>query len=63
MQPYGREESFGIFQVHARAWEHVAVELGLDYKNNVRDNIAMARYIYEQHGFAPWTCYKQLAAR
>ena len=63
MQPYGREESFGIFQIHARAWDGVAKELGLDYINNVRDNIKMARYIYDQVGWGAWTCSKQLAVR
>jgi len=63
MQPYGRELSWGVFQIHDPAWKHVAEKMGLDYRNSVQDNIAMARYIYEQHGFAPWTCYKQLAKR
>ena len=63
IQPYGREESFGVFQVHARAWEEDAKQLGLDYKNDVRDNIAMARYVYEQSGWGAWTCARQLALR
>ena len=63
MQPYGREESFGVFQIHARAWHHVAEDLGLDYINNVRDNIKMARYVYEESGWGAWTCYNQLALR
>lgn len=57
-QPYGREESFGIFQIHAKAWEEVAQNLGLkDYKTNVEQNIEMARHVYEQSGWDAWTCY------
>lgn len=57
---YGREESFGIFQIHARDHNETAVRLGLTkYKSEVRDNLAMARYIYvDAKGFTPWTCYK-----
>ena len=62
IQPYGREESFGIFQIHARAWDKVAQSMGLDYKNNVRDNIEMAKYIYQQSGWKAWTCYNDHVA-
>jgi len=57
---YGREESFGYFQVHARAWEKTAIRLGLeDYKTNPRQNLEMARYIYDSAGkrWNPWMCY------
>lgn len=61
MQPYGRERSFGIFQIHEPDWHQVAIELGLpNYQTDVEENIAMARHIYDQHGWQPWTCYKQL---
>lgn len=63
IQPYGREESFGIFQIHARAWDGVARELELDYKNSVPENIKMARYVYEQSGWGAWTCFNHLAMR
>ncbi len=59
IQPYGREESFGIFQIHARAWHDVAVTLGYEnYQTDIKDNLAMARHIYEVSGnsFKPWTC-------
>lgn len=56
---YGREESFGIFQIHARAWHEKAVTLGYEnYQTDIRDNLNMARWIYEQHGWRPWTCLK-----
>lgn len=59
VQPYGREESFGIFQIHARDHEQTAKRLGLeDYKTDIQENIQMARYLYEQRGnFTDWSCY------
>ena len=58
IQPYGREESFGIFQIHARAWDGEAQRLGLgDYRTDVEQNIQMARHVYEQSGWRAWTCY------
>lgn len=62
IQPYGREESYGIFQIHARAWEATAQQLGYgDYKTNVESNILMARYIYEVSGWGAWTCNRHIA--
>ena len=62
---YGREQSFGIFQIHARDHHKTAVRLELgDYKTDPADNIAMARHIYDNriaHGgypFQDWSCYK-----
>ena len=64
MQPYGREQSFGVFQIHAKAWEGTAVSIGLpDYKDDVEQNIQMARYVYEVSGWSAWTCNKMLAMR
>jgi hypothetical protein len=57
---YGREESFGLFQIHAKAWDEKAKQLGYeDYKTSPRDNIDMARYIYEQSGkkWSAWSCF------
>jgi len=59
-QPYGREMSFGIFQVHSPDWEKVAVKLGYaDYKTNPVSNVKLARHIYEQGGWQPWSCFSQ----
>jgi Transglycosylase SLT domain len=62
---YGREQSFGIFQIHARDHQSTAVRLGLEsYRTDPGDNIAMARHIYDNrlaHGgyaFQDWSCYK-----
>jgi len=61
MQPYGRERSFGIFQIHEPAWHHKALELGLPfYQEDIEQNIKMARYIYEQHGWSPWSCLRMI---
>lgn len=55
---YGREQSFGIFQIHAKDWEQTAIKLGLpDYKTNVEQNLKMARHVYEVQGWDAWTCY------
>jgi len=62
IQPYGREESFGLFQIHARVWHQTALDIGLpDYKTDPEQNAAMARHIYEAAGnsFQPWTCYSK----
>lgn len=61
MQPYGREESFGIFQIHARAWHDQAVTLGFEkYQTDIKHNLQMARYIYDNHGWYPWSCLKMV---
>lgn len=57
---YGRELSFGIFQIHKPVWHKVALNLGYDnYQTDVIDNLKMARYIYDQKGqrWTDWTCY------
>lgn len=57
---YGREQSYGLFQIHAPDWDNDAKRLHLDdYRTDVIENIKMARYIYEQAGkrFTPWSCY------
>ena len=59
---YGREESFGLFQIHSRVHHETALRLGLpDYKTDPEQNAKMARYIYESagHSFQPWTCYSK----
>ena len=56
---YGREQSFGIFQIHARDWDARAKNLGFEnYRTDVEDNVKMARYLYKSRGnFKDWTCY------
>jgi hypothetical protein len=57
---YGREESFGIFQIHAKDHDNTAKRLGLEnYRASVEDNVAMARFLYDNRGnFNDWSCYK-----
>lgn len=62
---YGREQSFGVFQVHARDHQKTAERLGLEnYKTDPGDNIALARHIYDNrianggYPFQDWSCYK-----
>ena len=55
-----REQSHGIFQIHSPSWHKKAVELGYEnYKTDPADNIAMARYIYDNAGkrWRDWSCY------
>lgn len=57
---YGRERSFGIFQIHEPDWSVKADKLELyDWRTSPEDNIKMARYIYDSAGkrFTPWSCY------
>jgi hypothetical protein len=56
---YGREESFGVFQIHAKDHDRTATRLGFEgYKTQVEDNILMARHLYDSRGnFKDWTCY------
>jgi len=56
---YGREESYGVFQIHSKDHDRTAKKLGLeDYRTDVEDNVKMARYLYDSRGnFKDWTCY------
>lgn len=55
-----REPSFGIFQIHELSWHYKAKQLGYDnYQTDILDNLAMARYIYDNAGkkWTDWSCY------
>lgn len=56
---YGREESYGIAQIHSRDWQTTAEKIGLgDYQSNPMSNIKMARYIYDNGpGWSSWSCF------
>ena len=49
---------FGIAQINEKTWDQVAVDKGLDYKNSLEDNIAMAKHILEVQGRNAWVCYR-----
>lgn len=55
----GPTSDFGIAQIHEPSWGKKAKQLGLEnYKTDVKENLAMARYIYEGRGnFNDWVCY------
>ena len=44
----------GVMQINTRYHGAKAAELGLDLKN-IYDNMAYARYLYENQGTQPWS--------
>jgi len=56
---YGREESYGVFQIHSKDHDRTAKKLGFEnYRTDVEDNVYMARHLYDSRGnFKDWTCY------
>ena len=51
---------YGLFQINHLTWNETANQMGLDYINNIDDNIAMAQHILEVQGLTAWVCYKKL---
>lgn len=51
---------FGLMQINEKYWDAKSKELGLDYKNNLEDNLKMARLIYEAQGENAWVCYQKM---
>jgi hypothetical protein len=49
---------WGFMQINATSWDKEAKRLGLDYKGSVKDNIEMAKYIYNKQGLRAWSTYK-----
>ncbi len=49
-------KDLGIAQIHYPIWEKQAIKMGLDIRNNVHDNITMAKYIFSIQGYSAWTC-------
>jgi hypothetical protein len=43
----------GVMQINKRYHSATAVKLGLDLEN-IHDNLAYARYLYEKQGTKPW---------
>jgi len=48
---------FGVFQINEASWDDLSTEMGLDYKGSVRDNLLMARHVYEVQGLSAWVCW------
>lgn len=44
----------GVMQINTRYHGERAIELGLDLEN-IYDNMAYARYLYEKQGTQPWS--------
>lgn len=44
----------GVMQINKRYHEKTAIDLGLDL-NEIEDNLAYARYLYEKQGTQPWS--------
>lgn len=44
----------GVMQINKRYHSKTAVQLGLDLEN-IHDNMAYARYLYEKQGTQPWS--------
>ena len=44
----------GVMQINKRYHQSTALELGLDL-NNLGDNMAYARHLYEEQGTQPWS--------
>ena len=56
----GPTSDYGVMQIHAPSWDKKAKQLGYEnYKTDVKDNLAMARYIFDGAGgqFTDWVCY------
>ena len=56
----GPTNDYGLAQIHSPSWDKRAKALGYhNYKTDVKENLAMARHIYNDAGktFNPWVCY------
>lgn len=53
---------FGLMQINEASWDDVAKEMDLDYKNDIDDNLTMARHIYDVQGINAWVCYTKYIA-
>lgn len=51
---------YGVMQINRAVWHDTAMRKGLtEYQTDVKQNLTMARHIYEEAGnrFTPWVCY------
>lgn len=47
----------GFMQINRRWWGESAQRLGLDYENDLKDNMRMAKIILDIQGLKAWTTY------
>ena len=50
---------FGILQINS-VHDAQAKKLGLDYKGSLKDNVKMAKVVYDHEGLGAWTCSKKI---
>ncbi len=59
-------QDVGVLQINQVHWPE-AERLGLDVKNSVEDNLAMAKIVKSRQGYKAWStypqCYNQLALK
>lgn len=53
----------GLFQINSGYWDAEAKRLGLDYKNDIVDNVKMARHIADTQGITAWVYYNNHLAQ
>lgn len=60
-----KTRDFGVCQVNEKVWDHVAKDMGLDYKYDVYDQMEMCRHIYDEAGgqWTPWVYYLTYVSR
>jgi hypothetical protein len=51
-------KDWGLCQINDRSWDKVASNLGLDYKNNWRDNLIMCVEVLYKQGRGAWVSMK-----
>lgn len=49
-----KTKDYGLFQINEKYWDETAKSMGLDYKENWKDNVLMARYIFQTQGISAW---------
>jgi len=58
----GPTQDGGVFQIHIPSHGKRLEKLGLDIWDP-EDNVEFARILYNEQGWTPWVCAKQLAFR
>jgi hypothetical protein len=49
---------WGLFQISEKYWDKTAQSMGLNYKEDWKSNVLMARYIYQTQGISAWNWSK-----
>jgi len=51
---------YGLMQINRKTWHETSIKMGLDYQNNMLDNLKLARHIYDVQGVTAWVCYGKI---